>query len=471
MEEPTLFAENPVMRLLDSTQTGIGFENRIIETYENNITTNINMYNGGGLAVADINNDGLPDIYFVCSNGKNKLYLNQGNLTFKDITDASGVASEEGFETAVTAADVNNDGWLDLYVCRGGVENNELRRNRLFINNGNLTFTERSHEYGLDDQSACTGANFFDYDNDGDLDCYVLNYPTEQVYSNKLEAKLGADGKYHPLLEPRGEHDSDRLYRNDGGKFTDVSQKAGIWNLAYGLSVSVSDFNRDGYLDIYVGNDFVQPDRLYINNRNGTFSDQMERYFQHCSQHTMGTDLTDFDNDGLIDVFAVDMLAANNYRRKSFLATNSLSKQTAIVQHGYFEPVIRNVLQHNNGNGTFSDIGCISGVYQTDWSWSGLIFDMDNDGLRDMHVTNGYRREVTSRDFADFTFPEIKKKNAGKRLRDIYPNFNEFLEQVPTFKVRNFCFQNKGNWQFNDVGGDWMTMPAAWSCGAAWADF
>ncbi|MCB9305880.1 MAG: VCBS repeat-containing protein [Lewinellaceae bacterium] len=471
VEEPTLFAENPVMRLLDSTQTGIGFENRIIETYENNITTNINMYNGGGLAVADINNDGLPDIYFVCSNGKNKLYLNQGNLTFKDITDASGVASEEGFETAVTAADVNNDGWLDLYVCRGGVENNELRRNRLFINNGNLTFTERSHEYGLDDQSACTGANFFDYDNDGDLDCYVLNYPTEQVYSNKLEAKLGADGKYHPLLEPRGEHDSDRLYRNDGGKFTDVSQKAGIWNLAYGLSVSVSDFNRDGYLDIYVGNDFVQPDRLYINNRNGTFSDQMERYFQHCSQHTMGTDLTDFDNDGLIDVFAVDMLAANNYRRKSFLATNSLSKQTAIVQHGYFEPVIRNVLQHNNGNGTFSDIGCISGVYQTDWSWSGLIFDMDNDGLRDMHVTNGYRREVTSRDFADFTFPEIKKKNAGKRLRDIYPNFNEFLEQVPTFKVRNFCFQNKGNWQFNDVGGDWMTMPAAWSCGAAWADF
>ncbi len=470
-EEETLTATDPVMRLLSAEQTGIDFENRIVETYENNITTNINMYNGGGLAIADINNDGLPDIYFICSNGKNRMYLNQGNLKFKDITDASGLGSEEGFETAATAVDINNDGFLDFYVCRGGVENNEIRRNKLFINNGDLTFTERSHEYGLDDQSASTGANFFDYDNDGDLDCYILNYPTEQIYTNKLEANLGKDDKYHPLLEPKAEYDSDRLYRNDGGKFTDVSKQAGIWNLAYGLSVSVSDFNRDGYPDIYVANDFVQPDRLYINNRNGTFTDQMDKYFQHCSQHTMGTDLTDFDNDGLIDVFAVDMLAANNYRRKSFLATNTLSKYTAIVQHGYFEPVVRNVLQHNNGNGTFSDVGCMAGVFETDWSWSGLLFDMDNDGLRDLHVTNGYRREVTSRDFADFTFPEIKKSNQGKRLRDIYPNFDDFLKQVPTFKVRNFCFQNRGNWQFSDVGGKWMTMPAAWSCGAAWADF
>ncbi|MBK7936425.1 MAG: VCBS repeat-containing protein [Lewinellaceae bacterium] len=471
MEEETLTASDPVMRLLTPEESGINFSNQIVETYENNITTNINMYNGGGLAIADINNDGLPDIYFICSNGKNRLYLNQGKMKFRISQTLPGVASEEGFETAATAVDINNDGFLDFYVCRGGVENNEIRRNKLYVNNGNLTFTERSHEFGLGDQSASTGANFFDYDNDGDLDCYILNYPTEQVYSNKLEANLGPDGKYHPLLEPKGPNDSDRLYRNDGGKFTDVSQKAGIWNLAYGLSVSVSDFNFDGYTDIYVGNDFVQPDLLYINNRNGTFTNQMDKYFRHCSQHTMGTDLTDFDNDGLIDVFGVDMLAANNYRRKSFLATNSLSKHTAIVQHGYFEPVVRNVLQRNNGNGTFSDIGCIAGVYQTDWSWSGLLFDMDNNGLRDMYVTNGYRREVTSRDFADFTFPEIKKSHAGKRLRDIYPNFDDFLKVVPTFKARDFCFKNRGNWQFADVGGQWMTMPAAWSCGAAWADF
>jgi len=472
VEEPTLSSDNPRLKLLTPEQTGVDFQNQIIETYENNITTNINMYNGGGLCIGDFNNDGLPDIYFVCSNGKNRLYLNEGKMHFRDITDAAGVASEEGFETAATAADVNGDGWLDIYICRGGVENNEFRRNKLFINNGNLTFTERSKEYGLDDQSASTGANFFDYDNDGDLDCYVLNYPTEQVYSNKLEANLGPDGKtYIPLLAPKGPHDSDRFYKNEGGKFVDVSQKSGVWNLAYGLSVSVSDFNRDGFTDIYVGNDFVQPDILYINNRNGTFSNQMDKYFQHCSQHTMGTDLTDFDNDGLIDLYAVDMLAANNARRKAFLATNSLSKHTAIVQHGYFEPVVRNVLQRNNGNGTFSDIACMAGVFQTDWSWSGLIFDMDNDGLRDLHVTNGYRREVTSRDFADFTFPEIKKEHGGKRLRDIYPNFNDFLKLVPTFKVRNFCFQNQGNWKFKDASGDWMTIPASWSCGAAWADF
>lgn len=477
VEEPTLTADNPRLKLLSPEQTGIDFQNQIIETYENNITTNINMYNGGGLCVGDFNNDGRPDIYFICSNGKNRLYQNEGGLKFRDITDAAGVASEEGFETAATAADVNADGWLDIYICRGGVENNEARRNRLFINNGlssgeTVTFTERAKEFGLDDQSASTGANFFDCDNDGDLDCYILNYPTEQVYSNKLEANLGPDGKtYIPLLDPKGPHDSDRFYKNEGGKFVDVSQKSGIWNLAYGLSVSVSDFNRDGYVDIYVGNDFVQPDILYINNRNGAFSNKMADYFRHCSQHTMGTDLTDFDNDGLIDLYAVDMLAANNARRKAFLASNTLSKYTAMVQHGYFEPVVRNVLQHNNGNGTFSDIACVAGVFQTDWSWSGLIFDIDNDGLRDIHVTNGYRREVTNRDFADFTFPDIKKEHGGKRLRDIYPNFNDFLKVVPTFKVRNFCFQNKGNWQFADVGGDWMTIPASWACGAAWADF
>ncbi|HRI60183.1 MAG TPA: VCBS repeat-containing protein, partial [Saprospiraceae bacterium] len=218
-EEPTLTAANPRLRLLTPEQTGIDFQNLIVETYENNITTNINMYNGGGLCIGDFNNDGLPDIYFICSNGKNRLYINEGKLKFRDITDAAGVASEEGFETAATAVDINADGWLDIYVCRGGVENNEARRNKLYINNGAssngggsgaITFTERAKEYGLDDQSASTGANFFDFDNDGDLDCYVLNYPTEQVYSNKLEANLGPDGKtYIPLLEPKTPFDSD----------------------------------------------------------------------------------------------------------------------------------------------------------------------------------------------------------------------------------------------------------------------
>lgn len=470
--EETLTASDPVMKLLDPSHTGIDFVNRIVETYENNITTNINMYNGGGLAIADINNDGLPDIYFVCSNGPNKMYLNEGNMKFREIAASAGLVSEGGFETAVSAVDINNDGFMDFYVCRAGVEKNDDRRNKLFINNGDLTFSEKSAEYGLDDKSASTGANFFDFDGDGDLDVYIINYPTEAVWTNKIESRLDENDKYRPMLNPRAEYDSDRFYRNDGDRFTDISKQAGIWNLGYGLSVSVTDFNHDGRPDIYVGNDFIQPDYLYINNGDGTFTDRLSDYFRHTTQHTMGTDLTDFDNDGWVDLYAVDMLSTNNERQKSFFATNTQSKYSSLIQNGYFEPVIRNVLQRNNGNGTFSDIGCMANVYKTDWSWSGLLFDIDNDGLRDLHVTNGYRREVTDRDFIDFTLPErAKEAGSGKRLRDIYPNFQDFLDFIPTYKLRNFCFKNNGDWRFDDVSGRWMTIPAAWSCGAAWADF
>lgn len=469
--EETLTADDPRLVLLDPSETGITFTNTIIETYENNITTNINMYNGGGLAVADINNDGRPDLYFVACNGENKMYLNMGDMKFKDISEDAGLVSSDGFETAVTAVDINNDGYMDFYICRAGVEKNDLRRNKLYINNGDLTFTERSKEYGLDDMSASTGANFFDFDDDGDLDVYIINYPTEAIWTNKIEAKMGDDGKFHPLLYPRTELDTDRFYRNDGDKFTDISKEAGIWNLSYGLSVSVTDINYDGRPDIYVGNDFIQPDYLYINNGDGTFTDKLADYFRHTTQHTMGTDLTDFDNDGFVDLYAVDMLSTYNKRQKSFFATNVQSKYSSLIQNGYFPPVVRNVLQRNNGNGTFSDIGCLASVYKTDWSWSGLLFDIDNDGLRDLHVTNGYRREVTDRDFIDFVLPEkTKEAGSGKRLRDIYPNFQDFLDIIETYKLRNFCFENNGNWQFNDVTGNWMTVPASWSCGAVWSD-
>jgi enediyne biosynthesis protein E4 len=380
------------------------------------------------------------------------------------------LASEDGFETAVTAVDINNDGYLDFYICRAGVEKNEARRNKLYVNNGDMTFTERSKEYGLDDMSASTGANFFDYDNDGDLDVYIINYPTEAIWTNKIEAQL-INGQYQPMLYPRTEFDTDRFYRNDGGKFKDVSKASGVWNLGYGLSVSVTDINQDGWIDIYVGNDFIQPDLFYINNKNGTFTDKIPDYMRHTTQHTMGTDWSDFDNDGQVDLYAVDMLSAFNERQKSFFATNTQSKYTSLIQNGYFEPVVRNVLQRNNGNGTFSDIGCIADVYKTDWSWSGLLFDMNNNGWKDLHVTNGYRREVTDRDFIDFMLPEkTKEAGSGKSLRDIYPNFQDFLDFIPTYKIRNFCFANNKDMTFNDVSGDWMTIPAAWSCGAAWAD-
>jgi hypothetical protein len=464
--EPTLTAKNPRLQLLSSKETGISFINTVTEDNEHNIILDLNHFNGGGVAVADVNNDNLPDLYFISCNGKNMLYLNEGNFKFKDITDAAGIGSEGGFESSVTAADVNADGWLDFFVCRAGQDANG-RAAKLYINNRDLTFTERSEEYGLADKSPASGANFFDYDNDGDLDCYVVNHPVDQVHANRITLKYGPDGKSTmPDLDPKAEHDADNLYRNDDGKFVNVSKQAGIQNFGFGLSASVTDINADGWPDIFVGNDYVQPDNFYINNQKGGFSDQMSRYFQHSTMSTMGTDLSDFDNDGRVDLVAMDMFPANNYRQKLLRNTNSLSRYLSMVQNGFLKPVTRNVLQRNNGNGTFSDVACMAGVYKTDWSWSCLFADLDNDGFKDLHVANGYRKEVTDRDYMDFILPDVTKVINSKK-KDVTP-FNEMLAE---YKVRNFVYQNKGNWQFEDKSGDWMTMPGSWSSGGAWADF
>lgn len=471
--EETLVANDPLLKSLTPAESGIDFVNHIEETFENNVTVHLNVSNGGGVAIADINNDGLPDVYFVSSSGKNKLYLNLGGMKFKDITDAAGVGSEGGFEINVSTVDINADGYLDFYVCRAGTGETEERRNKLFVNNKDLTFTERAKEYGIDDISATTGANFFDYDGDGDLDLYLLNYPEDFSFTSRIEAKAREDGKgMEPVLKPKKPLDTDRFYRNDGppvngkGGFTDVSKEAGIWNFAYGLSVSVEDFNGDGRMDVYVGNDFIQPDLLYINNGDGTFTDRLSEYVRHTSQHTMGTELADFDNDGLFDIFAVDMLANTNFRTKTTVNNNKQEKYTSLVNNGYFEPIVRNVLQRNNGNGTFSDVGCVSDVFRTDWSWSGLFADMDNDGLKDLFVTNGYRREITNSDFINFKFAEIKNMPLEQQFKDVH----EFLDMIPIYKIRNFYFQNKGDWKFEDMGGKWVTAEPSWSNGAAYAD-
>lgn len=477
-EEPTLTAEDPRMILHFAEASGLDFVNEIAESHESNPTNNINIYNGGGVAVADVNNDSLPDLYFISCSGKNKLFLNQGNFKFKEATDGSGLESADGFETCVTAVDINADGWMDFYVGRAGTLPAGERKNRLFVNNGPVSpggawsgaFTERAAEYGLDVDTRTTGANFFDYDLDGDLDVYILNYPMSFDYTAKIEARLDEKtDKYHPVLTPKTEWDSDRLYRNEGnGRFTDVSQKAGIRNFAYGLSVTVSDFNGDHYPDIYVGNDFIQPDLLYINNRNGTFTNQLDKYVRHITQHTMGVDIADFDNDALVDMVAVDMLPRKNYRQKTTLNTSSQSRYNALTEHGYFEAKERNVLQRNNGNGTFSDVGCIAGVFKTDWSWSSLFMDIDNDGWKDLAITNGYRREVTDMDFVNFTFSEIK--GAGD-LKQQFPDIQQLLNLIPSYKIRNFVYRNRGDWTFEDVSGKWLTVPASWSNGAAYADF
>ncbi len=476
--QETAFASDPLLKLLSTEQTGIDFENIVAETFVLNITNHINTSNGGGVIILDANNDGLQDIYLISSSNKNKLYLNKGDLQFEDVTDAADVGSELGFEIAATAVDINADGFMDIYICRAGPMEDEYRYNKLFIhegqaamdaNNGIPKYTERAKEFGLDDYSASVGANFFDYDQDGDLDLYLLNYPTDFQYASRVEVRPNADSTdVEPILDPKLEWDSDRFYRNEGnGKFTDVSKEAGIWNFGYGLSISIEDFNYDGFMDVYVANDFIQPDLIYINNGDGTFTDKLGDYVRHTCQHSMGTELADFDNDGFFDIFAVDMMGYNNYRYKTVINTNSQTKYNTLVRNNYFEPVVRNVLQRNNGNGTFSDIGCMAGVYNTDWSWSGLFSDLDNDGLKDLLVTNGYRREVTDMDFVDFEFAEIKAKGP---LKDQFENIYEFLDLVPVFKLRNFVFKNKGDWTFEDMAGEWMTIPGRWSNGAATTD-
>lgn len=473
--DETLTAEHPLLQLLPSSETGIDFKNTINETFEMNITTHINTSNGGGVAVLDANNDGLQDLYFISSSGENKFYLNLGNLKFKDITSTAGLTSAEGFEVAVTAVDINNDGFMDIYICRAGPKEDDARQNKLFVNNGDLTFTERAAEYGLNDRSACMGANFFDYDHDGDLDVYLLVYPVDFQYTSKINVKPTPDQlAVEPILDPIHKYDTDRFYRNDGppkpdgtGGFKDVSKEAGIWNFGYGLSVSIEDFNQDGWMDVYVANDFIQPDLLYINNRDGTFTNRLKDYFKHTTQHSMGTDLSDFDNDGLFDLFAVDMMSHTQYRKKTLLSTNTQNKYTTLIRNGYFEPVVRNVLQHNNGNSTFSDIACLANVFDTDWSWSGLMADLDNDGWKDLLVTNGYQREVTDVDFINFKFADIKAKGA---IKNQFQEVHDFLNLIPQYKLRDFVFRNNGDLTFQDKTGEWMTNPATWSNGAAIAD-
>jgi enediyne biosynthesis protein E4 len=467
-EEPTLTASEPLLKLHTGDESGLDFTNYIEETHESNPTNNINIYNGGGLAVGDFDNDKLQDIYFINCNGPNKLFINAGSMKFVDKTVGSGLESPDGFETAATVVDINHDGKLDIYISRAGYYPPDQCRNRLFINQGNLKFTEEAKKYGLDVETRSTGANFFDYDLDGDLDVYILNYPQSFEYTSKIEAKLDTKtNTYQALLKPKTPLDSDRLYRNDNGIFKDVTLQAGVENFAYGLSVTVSDFNGDKYPDIYVGNDFIQPDILYINQKNGTFSNKTAEFLAHCTQHTMGVDIADIDNDGLVDFMGVDMLPVKSYRQKTTLNISSQTRYNSLIDNGYFPSIERNVLQHNNGNGSFSDIGCIAGIYKTDWSWSTLFMDIDNDGFKDIGVTNGYRRDVTDMDFINFTFSDIKSRN----LKEEFPNIQDLLSKIPTYKIRNFLFRNKGDWTFEDMSGKWLTVPPSWSNGAAYADF
>lgn len=454
--------------LISPQSSGITFSNAINEDYNHNILTFEYLYNGGGVTIGDVNNDGLPDIYFSGTLVSNKLYLNKGDMKFEDITNKAGVAANDGFKTGVTMADVNNDGWLDIFVCRTSKSDDGKKDNLLFINNKNLTFTESAEQFGLNDNSNTNHANFFDYDNDGDLDLYLLNHRLGFKDAVKMDLKSNPDGSITRIKSPKTPFESDRLYKNNNGKFTNVTKAAGLENSSFGLSATIADLNQDGYMDIYVANDYIEPDYVYINNRNGTFSDKYDSYIRHSSQNSMGCDIADFNNDGLLDIMVMDMIAEDPVRYKQLMNVMRKDRYNALLQYGYGHQAGRNVLQINNGNNTFSEIGQLSGVSNTDWSWGALFADFDNDGWKDIYIGNGYKRDVTDLDYMSYTRDSIQKSGGITKRR--FPDINTYLNMIPSKKLVNYAYKNNRDLTFTNATQDWGITQASFSNGTAYAD-
>lgn len=464
-EDIDLSKEQALFDLLTSDETGIDFVNNIVETDNLNYYSYAYIYNGGGVAIGDINNDGLPDIYFSGNLVPNKLYLNLGDFKFKDITGPSNTDGGMGFKTGVTMVDINNDGYLDIYVCKSSPMQPEYRKNLLYINNGDLTFTESAAEYGLDDPSFSTQAYFIDIDGDGDLDMYLLNHLLNSQESNVLNARRNEKGEYEIALSDDLTYTSDKLFLNDNGYFRDISKEAGIVNEAFGLSAVVADFNGDAHLDIYVCNDYVKSDYLYINNGDNTFTERFSDFMTLTSFSSMGSDYGDFNNDGCPDLMVLDMLPPDDYRRKMLGSDQSYDKYLQMLRVGIKPQFTRNVLQLNNCNGFFSEIAFMAGVAATDWSWSTLFADLDNSGWKDIFVSNGYRREVSNIDYTTYQGDSLKKLFLDQKL-----TMTEWMDHVPEKKTFNHLFMNNRSLTFSDVSKIWGVGPPSYSGGAAYAD-
>ncbi len=391
--------------LLSPSQTGIKFKNILKETKEFNVLEYGYLYNGGGVSIGDLNNDGLADIYFTGNMVGSRLYINKGDFEFEEIAEKAGVFASGLWNTGTTFADVNADGFLDIYVCRSAAKDPSKRRNLLFINNGDLTFTEKSAEYGIDDSGYSTQGAFFDYDKDGDLDLYVLNHSTQEY--------AGFGQITASLKNKKNEAYSDKLYKNENGKFFDVSEKAGLISnvLGFGLGVALSDLNNDGWPDIYVSNDYNEQDYLYVNNQDGTFTESLDKLIGHTSLFSMGSDIADINNDGFTDIMTLDMLPEGNQRQKMVSGPDNYDKYQLLVNSGFYNQTMRNMLQLNNGGTSFSEIGQLAGVSNTDWSWSSLFADFDNDSHKDLFITNGYKRDYTNMDFINYAVQERLKEN------------------------------------------------------------
>ncbi|MCV9385191.1 VCBS repeat-containing protein [Reichenbachiella ulvae] len=443
---------------LPPVKTGIDFTNLLTETEEVNYFTYPYIYMGGGVAIGDINNDGLQDLYFTANMGDNKLYLNKGGMKFEDITEQAGVGGDERWDTGVTMADVNGDGWMDIYVSVSGKW--ASNKNLLYINNGDMTFTEQAEAYGIADAGRSTQGTFFDYDNDGDLDLYVANYPATKFDSPNFV--------YSTHMKIAKHQTSNHLYRNDGGKFTDVTEEAGVQSYSLSLSATIGDFDQNGFQDIYVSNDFASPDFFYFNQGDGTFLEKIKETTRHTAYYGMGVDVADFNNDGLLDICQVDMAPADNFRSKANMASMNPPKFHDMIAKGLHYQYMENALQLNHGimdNGLpiFGDVSRMTGTALTDWSWSPLFLDMDNDGDKDLHITNGSRRDINNKDY----FNQFEKKYFPDEKK---PTPLEMTLNMPTSKIKNNAYLNNGSLRFEDVATRAGLDFEGYSNGSAYAD-
>lgn len=459
-EPPETHQTKALFKKLDKDESGLYFENQLIETAESNILNYEYLYNGSGVAIGDINNDGLPDIFMGGNFFGGRLFLNKGNLKFEQISEKAGVFFE-GFTTGVSFVDINNDGYDDIYMCRSKSASPNERRNILLINNQDLTFTDQAKEYGIDDPGYCTNSIFFDYDNDNDLDLYVLNHRTD--FKNAVVIPIR--GAALPYTQSDVNYTSDRLYENKNGKFIDVTQKAGIANNRFGLGVFAADLNEDGWLDLYVANDFNDKDQILINNQKGGFEDQIENYLDHMSKNSMGCEVGDFNNDGLLDIVTLDMTPEGNYRQKQLSNSTTYDMYHLGLKRGLGHQILRNCLHLNDGNG-YAEIGQAVGMSHTDWSWAPILADFDNDGLKDLFISNGYYRDVTDLDYVKHGSASVISSSGG-----LSSNWQmQMIANAQSTPIVNYLFKNNGNLEFEDISEqNWGDAPS-FSNGCVYAD-